>query len=84
MGAVTGYIQAHNDPAGRGRQFGWNRGYWKSRMKATAWSTAYSLQFEFGPVSESSLDNVGQQRYIVGPLEDRTATASSKCCCAAR
>jgi hypothetical protein len=72
MGAVTGYIQAHNDPAGRGRQFGWNRGYWKSRMKATAWSTAYSLQFEFGPVSESSLDNVGQQRYIVGPLEDRT------------
>lgn len=59
MGAVTGFIQVQNDPRGRAKTFGLNGGYWKSRLKAAAFSTAYSLQFELGPISESSLGNVG-------------------------
>ncbi|MBM3794554.1 MAG: hypothetical protein FJW31_10895 [Acidobacteria bacterium] len=48
-----------NDRDGQRRVFGMNRQYWKSRLKATAFSAAYSMQFEFGPVSESSIGNVG-------------------------
>lgn len=59
MCAVTGYIQVQNDPRGRTRVFSFQPDYWKSRLKAAGFSTAYSLQFELGPVSESSLGNVG-------------------------
>ncbi len=60
MGAVTGYIQVQNDPRGRTQVFGIrNREYWKSRLRATAFSAAYSIQFELGPISESSIGNVG-------------------------
>lgn len=59
MGAVTGFIQVQNDPRGRTETFGLHSGYWASRLKATAFSTAYSFQFELGPISESSLGNVG-------------------------
>ena len=59
MGAVTGYIQVQNDPRGRTKVFSFQRDYWQSRLKATAFSTAYSVQFELGPISESSLGNVG-------------------------
>ena len=59
-GSVTNYIFAQNDPRGRNHSFGWNSPYWKSRMKATAWSAFYSTQFEIGPISEASLGNVGQ------------------------
>jgi len=33
--------------------------YWNSRARATAFSALYSLQFEFGPLSEASIGNVG-------------------------
>lgn len=60
MGAIAGYIQVHNDPKGRRLEFANTAGYWKSRLKALAWSAAYSTQFEIGPfVSEAALGNVG-------------------------
>lgn len=59
MGAVSNYIYIQNDPRGRGQVFGKNAGYWKSRLRALAWTAAYSAQFELGPVSESSIGNVG-------------------------
>jgi hypothetical protein len=59
MGAVTGYIYVQNDPRGKGQVFGRNPNYWKSRLRALAFSAAYSVQFELGPVSESSIGNVG-------------------------
>ncbi|MFL6466618.1 MAG: hypothetical protein ACJ72Z_01530, partial [Pyrinomonadaceae bacterium] len=37
-----------------------------SRMKAMAWSALWSLQFEMGPLSESSLGNVGQKLHANG------------------
>jgi len=61
MGAVAGYIQIFNDPGGRRLEFDlWSKQYWKSRLKAMAWSAAYSTQFEIGPISEASIGNVGK------------------------
>jgi hypothetical protein len=61
QGAVAGYIWVSNDTKYRTAQFGRNSHYWKSRLRATAFSTAYSLQFEIGPLSEASLGNI--QKY---------------------
>jgi hypothetical protein len=61
IGAVSGYLQIQNDPKGRRQEFDLSStGYWKSRLKALAWSAAYSTQFEIGPVSEASIGNVGK------------------------
>ncbi|MFN0119568.1 MAG: hypothetical protein ACKV2V_03595 [Blastocatellia bacterium] len=60
QGAVTGYIQIHNDPYGIRQGIGKNRGYWKSRYRALVWSAVYSTLFEIGPISEASLGNVGR------------------------
>jgi hypothetical protein len=61
MGAVAGYFQVFNDPRGRDLVFdGRSEVYWKSRLKALAWSAAYSTQFEIGPISEASIGNVGK------------------------
>jgi hypothetical protein len=61
QGAVAGYIQIHNDPVGKYLRIGSTADYWKSRLKATAWSAAYSTQFEIGAVSEATLGNVGKK-----------------------
>jgi hypothetical protein len=62
MGAITGYIQVFNDPRGRNLEFDASSGqYWKSRLKAMAWTAAYSAQYEIGPVSEASIGNVGKK-----------------------
>jgi len=62
MGAMTGYIQVFNDPKGRDLEFDLSsKEYWKSRLKAMAWTAAYSTQYELGPVSEASLGNVGKK-----------------------
>jgi len=60
MGAVSGWIFLQNDSRGKGHQFGRDRGYWNSRLRAMGWSAAYSTVFEFGPASEASLGNVGK------------------------
>lgn len=59
QGSVSGYIQVQNDPAGIDREFGKSHEYWNSRLKAFAWSAAYSTQFEIGLYSEATLGNVG-------------------------
>ena len=62
MGAITGYIQVFNDPRGRNLEFdASSKQYWKSRLKAMAWTAAYSTQFEIGPISEASIGNVGKK-----------------------
>jgi len=61
LGAITGYIQVFNDPRGRALEFDLSsKQYWRSRLKAMAWSAAYSAQFEIGPISEASIGNVGK------------------------
>jgi len=59
QGAVTSYIYTNNNQTGKMAEFGANRAYWSSRLKAMAYSAAYSAQFEIGPLSEASLGNVG-------------------------
>ncbi len=67
QGAFTGFIQVQNDPKGLKQRFGTSADYWRSRMKALAWSAAWSTQFEIGPISQASIGNVGlkgKQTYI--------------------
>ena len=69
MGAVSGYIQVQNDPTGRPLQFGMNRAYWHSRGLALAAAAIYSVQFEWGPVSEASIGNVGMHPGTMGLVD---------------
>ena len=58
QGGVTGNIYIQNDPKARALKFGRSKQYWQSRMKAMAWSAAYSAYFEIGPgLSEVALGN---------------------------
>lgn len=65
-GAAAGFIWVHRDPNAMPVESGFGRNYWVSRLRASAWSTAYSLQFEFGPFSEASIGNVGQDPTTAG------------------
>lgn len=65
-GSLLGFIQVQNDPAGSRLRYN-DAGYWRSRMKALAWSAAWSTQFEIGPISQASIGNVGlhgKQTYV--------------------
>ena len=67
QGSLFGFIQIQNDPRGRGLSFDNSSAYWRSRLKALAWSAAWSTQFEIGPVSQASIGNVGlhgKQTYV--------------------
>jgi hypothetical protein len=57
QGAVSSFIFVQNDPKYRNTEFGRNREYWKSRMRATLFSFAFSEQFEIGIHSEASIGN---------------------------
>lgn len=59
QGSFMGFIQVQNDPKGKNLSFNQSPAYWRSRMKALAWSAAWSTQFELGPVSQASIGNVG-------------------------
>jgi hypothetical protein len=68
MGAVTGYVYIQNDPRSRVVPFGTDE-YWKSRLRAMAFSTVYSTQWEIGPVSEANLGNVGKAAGTSGAVD---------------
>ncbi|MDQ3320848.1 MAG: hypothetical protein M3525_00100 [Acidobacteriota bacterium] len=59
QGSLTGFIYVQNDPKALKQQFGASGDYWRSRMKAMAWTAAWSTQFEIGPISQASIGNVG-------------------------
>jgi hypothetical protein len=66
-GSLVGFVQVQNDPKGSGLRFGESNAYWRSRLKALAWSAAWSTQFEIGPISQASIGNVGlhgKQTYV--------------------
>jgi len=67
QGSLLGFVQVQNDPRGSRLRFNESGGYWRSRLKALAWSAAWSTQFEIGPVSQASIGNVGlhgKQTYV--------------------
>lgn len=59
QGALTGHIYVQNSPQALREQFSMSPKYWKTRMKAMLWATAWSTQFEIGPLSQASIGNVG-------------------------
>jgi len=59
QGAVTGYIWTFNDSRYRYVHFGKDPDYWKSRLRAGAFSWAYSEWLEIGPlISEAAIGNI--------------------------
>jgi hypothetical protein len=63
MGSITNYLWIENDPKGMMVDFGNNRRYWKSRMRAMAFSTAFSLQWKFGPFGEATIGHNGDHYF---------------------
>jgi len=64
-GAAAGYIWLVHEP-GAPTGLRLDGRYWSSRGRAMAWSAAYSLQFEIGPLSEASIGNVGMRPETTG------------------
>jgi hypothetical protein len=64
-GAAAGYIWLDHDP-GAPTEISLSRHYWATRGQAAAWIGTYSLQFEFGPLSEASIGNVGMRPNTTG------------------
>ena len=60
MGSVSAHILGQNDPEYLANKVGSSDGYWRAKGKQFLFATAYSIQFEIGPVSESSLGNIHQ------------------------
>jgi hypothetical protein len=59
QGGLTGFIFVQNHDRAKAQKFGESKQYWKDRFTAFVWSTAWSTQFELGPISQSSIGNVG-------------------------
>lgn len=68
MGAVSGRIWLQNSPRARAIEPGFNREYLKSRLKAFAFSTIFSLQFEVGLISEGAIGNATPNEYSRHPF----------------
>ena len=59
-GAAAGYLWLDADPNAPA-ELSLSGDYWWSRGRATIWTVVYSMQFEFGPLSEASIGNVGMK-----------------------
>lgn len=67
QGAMTGYIFLQNHDRAKKQIFAESKQYWKDRFKAFVWSTAWSMNWEVGPISQSSIGNIGlygKQGYV--------------------
>jgi hypothetical protein len=64
MGAVTSSIYEQNDPKQRALSYENTQRYWMGRLRAMAYSAAYSAQWKIGPASEASVGNTGINYYI--------------------
>jgi len=73
MGAITNSIWIQNDPKGMTLEFQNNREYWRSRLRATAWSTFYSFEWKMGPLGEAGIGHNGAEYgYDHGVLTNET------------
>jgi len=58
QGSVAGFLWVQHDGSYRNAEFGRDRLYWRSRLRAAAFAWAYSEQFEIGPFSEASIGKI--------------------------
>jgi len=59
MGGITNYLWIQNDPKGMTVEFGNTHEYWNSRLRAFAFSAAYSFQWKLGPFGEAGIGHNG-------------------------
>ena len=77
MGGITNSIWIQNDPKGMTVEFSNTREYWHSRLRALAFSTAYSFEWKFGPFGEAGIGHSGDHNTekINGVLQNGTGDA---------
>ena len=76
-GAASGFVWLDHEDGSHDPKLGFSRAYWASRGRATAWAAAYSLQFEFGPLSEASIGNVGMRPNTTGWVDHLVTPAGA-------
>jgi hypothetical protein len=59
MGGITNYLWIQNDPKGMTLEQSNTWPYWRSRLRATAFTTAYSFAWKLGPFGEASIGHNG-------------------------
>ncbi len=73
MGSITDFIWLQNDPRGKMLVQSNTAPYWHSRLRALAFTTAYSLQWKLGPIGEASIGHNGDHFYYdKGKLTNET------------
>ncbi|HEY0565011.1 MAG TPA: acyloxyacyl hydrolase, partial [Terriglobales bacterium] len=72
MGSITNYLWIQNDPRGAPLEFGNNREYWHSRLRALAFSTVYSTEWKLGPIGEASIGHNGD--HVINESNGRLTT----------
>ena len=65
-GAAASRVWLDHSVKGRRLELSLSPAYWASRGRAAAFGAIYSIQFEFGPVSEASIGNVGMRPGTTG------------------
>ena len=65
-GAAASRVWLDHSVEGRRLELSLSPSYWASRGRAAAFGAIYSIQFEFGPVSEASIGNVGMRPGTTG------------------
>lgn len=73
QGAISGRIWTNHDLRYRTLEFGKDPNYWKGKLRATAYSWAFSEQFELGLVSEASIGHI-QDRFPQQGFVDHVIT----------
>ena len=67
QGSMTGFIYLQNHDRLKRQMFAESKQYWKDRARALLWSAAWSTNWELGPISQSTIGNVGlygKQGYV--------------------
>lgn len=70
-GAAAGYSWLDHDPHAPA-EISLSSRYWVTRAYAFVWAAGYSAQFEFGPLSEASIGNVGMDPRTTGWVDHAT------------
>jgi hypothetical protein len=63
MGGITNYLWIQNDPKGMTLDLSNTWPYWRSRLRATAFTTAYSFAWKLGPFGEASIGHNGNHYF---------------------
>jgi len=73
MGSITNYLWIQNDPKGATLEIGNNWPYWRSRLRATAFTTVFSFLWKLGPFGEAAVGHDGDHYfYDQGHLTNET------------